>query len=150
MVNRTWSAIKPGLLPLLLATYPALFHYANNVVITLLSSLLRMLLLNSLLAISIYIVFLIFYKRQAARAAVAAFVFLIFFNCYGILYDFLLKLDIIQLEHYSFLPLFILLSIYVSWLTAKINDSSLARFCTTTALILGILVTFNIIRIIPH
>jgi hypothetical protein len=150
MINRTWNAIKPALLPLLLATYPTLFHYANNVVITLLPSLLRMLLLNSLLAISIYIAFLIFYKRQAVRAAIAAFVFLIFFNCYGILYNFLLELDIIQIEHYSMLPLFTLMAIYVSWLTAKINDSSLARFWTTAALILGILVAFNVIRIIPH
>jgi hypothetical protein len=149
MINRTWN-VKPVLISLLMAVYPASFHYANNVVITLLPSLLRMLIFHSLLAVSVYIAFLMFYRRQSTRAAVAAFVFLVFFNSYGILYDYLWKLDVIQIEHYSLLPLFILIAIYVSWLTVKINDSSLARFWNTTALILGILVTFNIIRIIPY
>ncbi len=150
MFIRIWNAIKPAFLPLLLATYPALFHYANNVVITLLSSLLRMLLLNSLLVIAVYITFLISYKGQTIRAAVAAFVFLIFFNCYGILYSYLLKLDIFQVEHYSLLPFFILMAIYASWLAAKINVSLLKRFSIGAALILGGLIIFNIIRIIPH
>jgi hypothetical protein len=149
MINRTWN-VKPVLISLLMAVYPALFHYANNVVITLLPSLLRMLIFHSLLAVSVYIAFVMFYRRQPTRAAVAAFVFLVFFNCYGILYDYLWKLDVVQIEHYSLLPFFILIAIYASWLTAKINDLSLARFWTTTALILGILVIFNIIRIIPY
>ena len=149
MISRTWN-VKPVLILLLLAAYPALFHYANNVVITLLSSLLWMLILHLLLAVIVYIAFLMFYRHQPTRAAIAAFVFLVFFNSYGLLYDYLWKLDVVQIEHYSLLPLFILIAIYVSWLTAKINDLSLGRFWATTSLILGILVTFNIIRIIPH
>jgi hypothetical protein len=148
--NQIRKAIKSAFLPLLLAVYPALFHYANNVVITLLPSLLQMLLFHSLLAISIYLVFLIFYRDQVARAAVAAFVFLVFFSSYGILYNYLLELDIVQMEHYSMLPLFILLAIYASRLTAQIKDSSLARLWTTLAFILVVLIIFNVIRIIPH
>jgi hypothetical protein len=150
MIIRTWNAIKPAILPLLLAVYPALFHYANNVMIMLLPSLLRILLFNSLLAISVYITFLIFYKRQPVRAAGAAFIFLIFFNTYGILYAYLLKLDVFQVEHYSLLPLFTLTAIYVSWLTTKINISLLGRFSTGALLILGGLIFFNILRITPH
>jgi hypothetical protein len=150
MVNRTWNAIKPAFLPFLLAIYPAFFHYANNVVITLLPSLLRIVVYSFLLAVVVYIAFLLFYKHQPARASVAAFVFLIFFNSYGILYSYLLKLDILQIEHYSLLPLFILTAVYVSWLTAKINVSLLTRFSTGASLILAGLILFNIIRIIPH
>src|SRR5215213_5863520 len=150
MINRTWNAIKPAFLPLLLAMYPALFHYANNVVITLLPSLLRILVYCFLLAVIVYIAFLIFYKGQPVRASIAAFAFLIFFNGYGILYSYLLKLDILQVEHYSLLPLFVLTAVYISWLTAKLNISLLTRFSTGATLVLAGLILFNIIRIIPH
>ena len=150
MVNRVRNIIKLALLPLLIAVYPTLFHYANNVVITLLSSLWRMLVFNFLVAVIIYIIFLIFYSSSPIRASIAAFVFLTFFNSYGIIYSYLLKLDLIQIEHYSLLPVFILTSIYASWLIAKSNDVSLTRFWTTATLIAGVLVILNVFRIIPH
>ena len=150
MIHQVWKATKPVYLPLLLAIYPALFHYANNVVITLLSSLLRILLFHAIISIGVYVAFLIFYRHQSTRAAVATFVFLVFFHTYGILYQYILKLDIVQIEHYFMLPLFILIAFYASWLTAKLSDSLLVRVWSTGALVLGFLLAFNVIQIIPH
>lgn len=150
MMDRLSNIARLALLPLLLAVYPALFHYANNVLISLLPSLLRMLLLHSLLALGLYLLFLIPYRQHAIRAAISTFIFLVFFHTYGILYSYLLKLDIIQIEHYTLLPLFVLIAIYTSWLVVKIGDAHLQRLWTSGTLILSIIVVFNIIRIAPH
>lgn len=149
MVNLMLKTVKLAFLPLLVAIYPALFHYANNVVITLLSSLLRILLYHSILAVGAYLVFLLFYRRRPIQAAIGAFVFLVFFNTYGILYNYLLKVDVIQIEHYFMLPLIIMMAIYAAWLIGKLSDSNLTRIWNAATMVLAVLVLFNIVRIIP-
>ena len=139
-------ALKAGILPILSAIYPAVFHYANNVSIVILPSLERTLFLYSTLALIFYIVFFIFMKRQPIRAANATFLFLIFFNLYGVVYDYLVNQDSIQIEHYSFLPPYLLLAVYSIWLITKLNSN---QFWKAAVFLLGILVIFNLAKIIP-
>ena len=106
MIGRTWKAVQPALLPMALAVYPSLFHYANNVTITVLPSLFRMLFFHLLLAVSLYMVFLLLYRRPAVEAALAAGIFLVFFHTYGILFNYFVRLDAFQVEHYFALPPF--------------------------------------------
>ncbi len=140
------SGLKALILPLLLAAFPPLFHYADNTDIVLLPSLWRTLLLYLILAAAVYGVCLALTRGKTLRAANAAFVFLIIFNVYGLVYSYLFKLDIVQVEDYTLLPLFLLLGIYASWLVAKIKPRS---FWNVSVLIVGVLVAFNVVRIIP-
>jgi hypothetical protein len=137
-------------LTLLVAIYPALFHYANNVAIAVLPSLLRVLLLHVFLAILVYVLFFVLYRWHALRAAVAASIFLVFFHTYGILFNYFVKLDAFQVEHYVALPLYLLAAVYASWLAAKLSPSLLERAWNGATLVLAGLLIFNLVRIVPR
>jgi hypothetical protein len=149
MPNRIAYSFKPLILPFLLAILPSLFQYGNNASILLLSSLIRMVMFYGALAIVLYIIRFLFSRRQPTQAANATFVFLIFFNIYGAAYNYLLKLDIVQVEHYTLLPFFILLAVYASWLITRIKAAYSIRFWNSMVYILSVLAIFNIIKIIP-
>jgi hypothetical protein len=61
-----------------------------------------------------------------------------------------LKVDIVQVEHYFLLPLFILTAIYAAWSTVKLKNFDLTRIWNSAVLVLAVLTTFNIVRITPH
>ncbi len=138
--------LKPLLLPLLLAIFPVLFLYGNNVSKLLLSSLGKISLFYSSLALVVSVLFLIVFKGHATKAANTAFIFLIFFNTYGILYRFLIELDLFRVEHYTLLPFVLSLAAYSAWFVTKMNQNS---FWNSAVLILAALIVFNMIQIVP-
>jgi hypothetical protein len=144
--SQSLYSFKPGILPLLLAIYPPLFHYGNNASIVTLPSLERALLLYSILAFVLYIIFFFVMRGQSIKAANATFVFLIFFNLYGAAYNYLFNQDVIRVEDYTLLPLFLLLALYASWFITKVDSD---RFWRAALLLLGILIAFNLLKIIP-
>ena len=144
--SRLLHFLRAGILPLLMALYPPLFHYGNNASIVTLASLERTLLLYSIIALVLYIVISFFIKGQPLKAANATFVFLIFFNVYGVVYNYLYKRDVLRVEDYTLLPLVLLLALYVSWFIAKINDE---RFWKAALVLLSVLIASNLLRIIP-
>ena len=146
MPAQALPALKALLLPLLLAAFPSFYHYANNADIVLLHSLGRTLLLYMSLALVVYAVCLVFTRGNAVQAANAAFIFLTFFNVYGLVYAYLLNLDLFLVEDYILLPLVMLVAVYVSWFAARIKAQS---FWNASTLIVGVLVAFNLVRIIP-
>ena len=119
--------VKPAILPILLSIIPSLYHYSNNVKNLTLLNLSRMLIFNVIVAILVYLVCLVFTKSKPARAANMAFVFLIFFNIYGLLYRFLIDFDVIRIEHYALLPLIILLALYSMFFMSKLKDSGVRK-----------------------
>ena len=136
-------------MPVLLAVIPTLYHYSNNVEKLTPVSLYRMLIFNALLAVVIYLICLFFTKFQSIRAANAAFIFLIFFNIYGILYRYLLNLDVIRIKHYTLLPLTIMLAIYAIGLMSRLNNSVLVSLWKNLILVVGVLALFNLVNIVP-
>lgn len=147
--NRILYFFKPVILPLLLAVLPSFFHYGNNAAILLLSSLIRMIMFYGGVGIVLYIIILILNRGHSTQAANAAFVFLVFFNIYGVIYDSLFKLDIVQVEHYTLLPFLMLLAGYTSWFITRVKDSHSIQLWNNAVVILGVLIIFNIIKIIP-
>jgi hypothetical protein len=141
--------VKPVALPLLLAVTPTLYHYSNNVEKLTLASLYRMLVFNVILAVLTYIVCLFFAKFQALRAANAAFIFLIFFNVYGLLYRYLLALDIIRVKHYTLLPLILLLTVYGMGFLARRKDALQTSLWKYLFFVVSFLVLFNMVKIAP-
>jgi Sulfatase len=140
--------IKSFLLPLACAIFLPLFHYSNNTSILLLQSLWRMLVASSLLSLILYVLFVI-WVRGGGASANAAFVFLVFFCTYGIAYEYFMDLDLFQVEHYTLLPFYILLAIYASWFISKLNSQNSSRVWGNLTMIIGVLVIYNILKIIP-
>lgn len=140
---------KPGILPILLALIPTLYHYSNNVEILTLTSLFRMLAFNTVLAIVIYLACLVFTRFRMIKASNAAFVFLIFFNVYGLAYRYLVDLDVIRIKHYTLLPLTLMLAAYSILFIARLRNSALVNFWKNLVLIACVLVLFNLINIVP-
>ena len=134
---------------LMVSIYPSIFHYADNVSILVLASFLRMAIFNMAIAAVIYIIILVLCKYKAPQAAFATFVFLVFFNTYGFTYNYLIKLDVFRIEHYTLLPLCVLVSIYAGWLITKISGTFTTSFIRNAALILGALFIFNLSKIVP-
>jgi hypothetical protein len=149
MINKIWINIRPFMLPLLLAVYPSLFLYSNNAAITLLSSLIRLLWFNALLALVVYLISLLINKFNAWRGSISASVFLFYFNIYGMVFNFLYKRDFIRIEHYTLLPLFILLTFYSVWAIVKINNFNLHRIWNIASFIMIGLIIINLIKITP-
>jgi hypothetical protein len=137
------------LLPILFAIIPTLYHYANNVQKLTLISLYRMLAINIVLAIFVYLVCLVFTHFRAIQAANAAFIFFIFFNVYGLLYKYLLNLDVIRIKHYTLLPLVFALAIYTIRFMLYLNHSNLMSFWKNLLVVVSLLAVFNLIRIGP-
>jgi len=142
------------LLPLLAAIYPIFFHYANNLgVLGLLpfSQLGDLFTLLLLIALAVFIFFYIFSRGQDIFASTAGFIFIIFFNIYGILFTWLHGLDVFQIEHYQFIPFFILLAIYLAWLIAKpLTRKYSLKYWNACMIIVLILLSINLIKIIPY
>ena len=140
------NTLKALTLPLLLAVFPALFLYGNNVTKLMLPSLGRTLLLYSVLAILIFSIFCVIFKGQAVKTANAAFVFLIFFNLYGIVYSFLIEKDLFRVVHFTLLPFSLLFAVYASWFATKVNPTS---FWKGAVFVMSVLVVFNLVKIVP-
>ena len=143
------NILESSLLPLMAAVYPSILHYANNVSILVISSFFRIALFNLVIAIAVYIVVLALCKYKNREAALATFIFLVFFNTYGIVYNYLIEIDIFRVEHYTLLPLYLLASIYAGWLITKISERFTNNFLKNAVLILSALIVFNLVKIVP-
>ena len=141
--------VKPAILPLLLALVPSLYHYSNNVEKLTLSSLYSMLVFNGILAIIVYVVCLAVTRLQPYKAAIASSIFLIFFNIYGLTFRYLLHLDLVRIRHYTFLPVMLLLAAYLIFFIARLRESIQVNIWKNLAIVVSVLVVFNLVRIIP-
>lgn len=137
------------LLPLLIGIFPAFFHYGNNSRVVLLSSLGKLLILLVAFSLISYLLLLIIFRGQALKASIFTSVFLIFFNTYGMVYDLLRQFDRFTIAHYMFLPFYILLAIYVGWLISRLSEKRLKDAWKITTVVVGALIIFNIIKIVP-
>ena len=142
--------LLPPLSVLLFATYPALYMFTQNAGLLLLKSYVRLLPFYMLLVLVVYGVSLLLNRFRTVRAANAAMAFLLFFNTYGIIYNLLLEQDLVRVEHFILLPLFVFLGLYSAWLVSRIKKDvsyALWRFITLVFVLLTVL---SVIRIIPH
>lgn len=141
--------LKYFLLPVLVTVYPTVFLYANNVHDLLLIHLCRTVLVYFLIATIAYLFFLVFYRWVPLKAANSAFVFLVYFNLYGIFEKFFFKLDWFPVRFYTTLPLVLLLVSYTIWLLNKLSKKIALRIWNFSILILAGLLIFNFANIIP-
>jgi hypothetical protein len=138
------------LLPFLAAVYPVLFHYGNNAGILSLSSLFRQLPLLVGISLGVYILWLAAARKRPAEAANAAFVFLLFFNIYGLIFDGLRQWDRVRVEHYTLLAGVLLFGGYAAWLAGRVGGGKSLRLWQGACFVVGMLIAFNLAKIIPE
>ncbi len=141
------SYILYSLLPILLAIYPAFFHYANNSDIALFSDLGKLLALFAGIAIVLYGLFCVAGRGRAVQAANATAVFLLLFHTYGLAFKGLRTWDVIRVDYYAFLPLFILLGLQLAWLVGCLSTKLSARVWQGAIVIVGVLLAFNLVKV---
>jgi len=148
-LKRSIPCLKYAILPVLTAIYPVFFHYGNNVNFVSFSSVLRLIALFSGIALGIYLLSLIPLKGRGAQAAIVTFVFLLFFHTYGLAFNGLRNWDVIRVEQYSVLPVYVLLGIYATWWVGHISDKLSKQLWTGASIVLTVLIVFNLSRIVP-
>ena len=108
-----------------------------------------MLVLNVLLAIVFYFLIAVFNRFQSVKTAIMTFVFLTFFNLYGWAYKHLMDVDLIRLEHYTFLPFVLMMAIYLMLFVNTLNISAALNIWKQLVLMVSVLVLFNVANIVP-
>lgn len=149
LFQRAFPYLKSFLLPFLAAIYPAIFHYANNSTVASFSSLAKLVSLLAGIAIIVYVLFCTIFRGRVPQAANASLIFFLFFHTYGLLFNTLYDWDWFRVEHYSLLPSFILLGLYIAWFINRIDEKTTKRLWTGATIIIATLIAFNIIRIVP-
>lgn len=148
-LNFLFPAIKYSALPLLAAVYPALFHYANNARLVLFSSLLEICIFLAGIGLMVYLLLVVFSRKKFPQSAMGALLIIVFFYIYGSVFDRLGSLDLVQVETYNFLPFWVFAAIYGAWTVTNLSTNTSAQAWYFSMLILGLLIIFNIIRILP-
>jgi hypothetical protein len=147
IIKRSVPFFKYMVLPVVMGTYPVFFHFSNNAGVLPLADLGRQLLVMLGVTVVIYSIFSIIRRGQYLKAAHSTFIFLVFFNTYGLIFSYLHDKDLIQVEQYNLLALYILVAIYASWFVSRIKSELSQRFWTSLLIMVGILVIYNIGRI---
>ena len=139
-----------ALLPsLLVAIFPILFFYNHNATKIHLQSLLLPLLIMVFIALFITGITVVFIKSSIQDATVASIIFLIFFYIYGFIYNRLLIFDKFQIEHVTFLPIYIFISFLFIKIGLKLSRLIQINLLLGVEIIFGILIIYNIVGIVP-
>ena len=149
-VSNPWMrAIQCSILPLLGAIYPATFHYANNAELVLLSSFVELCLFLGGIGLVIYILLAGLSRGKFSQSAICALIIFIFFQIYSSAFDWLWSMDVLQIETYNFMPIWVFTAFYLAWVVMSLDTKIAVGVCNSLMLIAGVLVTFNLVKIIP-
>ena len=147
--RRIIDLIRNSFLPVIIVIYFLLFHYANNVSIVSFSRSFNIFLIFLGIAILISFIFYFIFRGDFKRASIGASIFLIFFLTYGLFYDWLSKINIILIKHYSLLPLILSLGLCLSFLINYLNQKTIKNLYKALIIIFPVLIGYNLVRIIP-
>ncbi len=138
------------LLPsLLLALLPVVFFYNHNAAKLSLPSLVLPLLIMALAALLTTAVAMLLNRGSAEKALIVSVLFLIAFYFYGTLYNLLLKIDLLQVEHFTLLPAYLFcVALLIRLVRDRLHIESKFLF-RGTLLLFGGLILFNLLGILP-
>ena len=147
--SRAFQLLYPMAAVLLFGIYPVVYFYRKNVALVLLSSLGRVLLVYLVVIVIVYAVCLLLTRFKALKAAIAASVFMLFFNTYGIVYNFILNKDLVLARHYTLLPLYLLVAVYLAWLVTRLKKKYTRGVWSAIAILFLLLNLVSLISSIP-
>jgi hypothetical protein len=101
-----------------------------------------------LIAVILFVIYLLI-QHSPLKASISALIFLVFFNLYGFVFVKIVKIDIIQVEHYTLVPFLVLCAVYATILISTLPKRTLRHVQTILMLTIGMLVIFNLISAVP-
>jgi len=131
------------LVPLLIACYPIVYFFNINAEFILITDLLipGLIVIGCALLLTL---FLILITRDHLISVLIASIVVFFSVTYGIFFSVLKQLDIFQIEHYAFMPCWILSMLYLSFLLATIKKFHLRSWLNIVLLVLVAFVSYNL------
>jgi hypothetical protein len=136
--------------PLLIAIYPIIFLYSNNVQELLLSQIYVPIAVALIVTLILW-ASLSFLLKDVLKAGIITTIFIVFFFTYGTIFDWLESLDLFTVKHRHILPILLFIAVYLGYFVYLIKSR---EFIINTAKILTVIVTvllvMSIITIIPY
>src|SRR4030042_3137821 len=129
---------------LLVAILPVIFFYNNNATKLNLKSIVLPLIIMVSIALCITAISMLFNKSFTSDAVLASIIFLLIFYFYGSVYGRLIILDIFQIEHATFLPIYIFLTYIGIKIIQYLYHLIRINIILGTELILGLLIIYNL------
>lgn len=133
--------------PVLFSIYPVIFLYTHNVEILVLDQLIMPMFLAIVLAVALFLLFLLILKDKT-EASLAAVGFLILFWHYGMLFEGITKL--INLNHWHILPILLFVYINLIYLIRVLHRRyNLENIYTIAMGVAAVLIIFNLFTLVP-
>ena len=107
-----------------------------------------MLILYTIIGLTVFGICSILIKKHFIYSSFSGFIFILFFHNYGLMFNFFNNIDLTIIEHYNFLPIFILFSIYCSTIPLFFKLTTLKKMWLIFIVIILFLCAFNIFQII--
>jgi len=136
--------------PLLIAVYPVIFLYSNNVQELLLSQLYIPIAIALLITVIVWAL-LSFLIKDTLKAGIITTIFIILFFTYGIVIDWFVSLNLFTVKHRHLFPIVIVIGVYLGYFVYQLKNRVL--FINIAKILTGIvtvLLLINIINVIPH
>lgn len=121
-ISEKWFVLSP----VLYAVYPVLFLYFHNVHEVMLSQVVLPLACAFIFSLLLWFV-LSFALKDHIKAAIITTVIVILFHTYGLLFDWLVTLDLFVIKHRYILPVLLVAMGYVSYFIALCNNRDFLR-----------------------
>jgi hypothetical protein len=135
--------------PLLIAIYPIIFFYANNVQELLLSQIFIPCAI-ALTTTAICWILLTFLIKDTLKAGMATTVFVVFFYSYGVLFSWVNSLNILSIRHWHFLPIVLFIAAYLGYFIYLIKTRDLlVNAAKILTVIVTMLLVLSLITVIP-
>jgi hypothetical protein len=146
ILSDTWFFI----FPLLIAIYPIIFLYSNNVQ-ELLVSQIYVPIAIAVVATLIFWALLSFLFKDILKAGMITSIFIVFFFTYGIIFDWLVFLNLFTVKHRHILPIFLFIAVYLGYFIYLIKSRELViNAAKILTMIVAVLLIMSIIIIIPY
>jgi hypothetical protein len=137
------------LLPLLIAVIPIVFLYSHNVDVLYIGNLISPLLITGASVFVFYGLFSLYY-RDALSASFSVVIMVIANYLYGFsYYSFFVKMDLIPVEHFILLPLFLFFSFFTAYFFNFLSVSFREAIHKILLIVALFLVSFNLFSAVP-
>ena len=135
------------LLPFMAAIYPATVIFAENSRLLNISSWIKVTSVQAAIGLIVFLIYSLFNKNISFSSALAALVFIIFFNTYGFLYSSLIKQDLFQVTHTSLLPLYLFIIYFLTRRILNLKPDLSKNIWSVAIVVLFGLLLLNFVRI---
>jgi len=137
------------LLPVLVASYPIIYLYSQNVQIVSSSQLVLPISIAWTGSLVLWGIFSLIAKDTRKGGIISA-VFVVFFFAYGHIFDWVAAISALDVKHRHFLPIVLFIAGYIGYFIAKAKKPELIKnIFKVSCVVVAVLLIVNIVPIVP-